>query len=77
MNKLKNLIYKFCPDGVNYKKLVEVADVLYGYPCDATAFNDAGKGLPLARIRDVLAGRTNTYTTEIIPENYIISNGDL
>ena len=62
---------------MNYKKLVEVADVLYGYPCDATAFNDAGKGLPLARIRDVLAGRTNTYTTEIIPENYIISNGDL
>ena len=77
MNKLKNLICKFCPDGVNCKKLVEVADVLYGYPCDATAFNDAGKGLPLARIRDVLAGRTNTYTTEIIPENYIISNGDL
>ena len=77
MSKLEELIKEFCPNGVEYKKLTDIASVLYGYPCDAALFNESGKGRPLARIRDVLAGRTNTYSTENVPEKYILSKGDL
>ncbi len=75
--KLDVLIQKLCPDGVNFTRLIDIADILYGYPCDASKFNEDGNGLPLVRIRDVLAGETTTYTTEIIPQNYIVSKGDL
>ena len=77
MSKLEELIKEFCPNGVEYKKLTDIASVLYGYPCDAALFNESGKGRPLARIRDVLAGRTNTYSTENVPEKYILTKGDL
>lgn len=77
MSKLEELIKEFCPNGVEYKKLTDIASVLYGYPCDAALFNESGKGRPLVRIRDVLAGRTNTYSTEDVPEKYILSKGDL
>ena len=77
MSNLEQLIQEFCPDGVEYCKLVDVCNILYGYPCDATKFNDNRMGLPLVRIRDVLAGKTTTYTTEKVPQEYIIQAGDL
>ena len=77
MSKIEELIKKLCPNGVEYKKLTDVANVLYGYPCDATMFNEANNGIPLIRIRNVLAGMTETYTTENIPQEYIIKKGDL
>ena len=72
MSKIEELIKKLCPNGVEYRKLTDVANVLYGYPCDATMFNEANNGIPLIRIRNVLAGMTETYTTENIPQEYII-----
>ena len=77
MSKIEELIKKLCPNGVEYRKLTDVANVLYGYPCDATMFNEANNGIPLIRIRNVLAGMTETYTTENIPQEYIIKKGDL
>lgn len=77
MSRLDELIQELCPDGVEYKKLTDVANVLYGYPCDATMFNEANNGIPLIRIRNVLAGMTETYTTENIPQEYVIKKGDL
>ena len=55
MNRLDELIAELCPNGVEYKFLLDVANALYGYPCDATQFNEEGIGLPLVRIRDVLS----------------------
>ena len=77
MSRLDELIAKLCPDGVEYRYILEVADVLYGYPCDATKFNDVEIGIPLARIRNVLEGTTTTYTTEEIPKQYNLQYGDL
>ena len=77
MSKLEELIAELCPHGVNYDYLLNVADVLYGFPCDATKFNSEKTGTPLIRIRDVLNGITDTYTVEEVPCEYIIHKGDL
>lgn len=77
MSKLDDLIKEYCPDGVEYTALLAVTDVLYGYPCDSSLFNENGDGKPLVRIRDVLRGNTSTFTTEIIPDKYLLSSGDL
>ena len=60
-----------------YKKLTDVCSILYGYPFDSKCFNDNNQGRPLIRIRDVVRGFTETYTTEKCPDEYIISEGDL
>lgn len=77
MSRLEELIREKCPDGVEYLSLLSVANVLYGYPCDALLFNTKNNGKPLARIRDVLSGMSDTYTTEIVPKKYELTNGDL
>lgn len=77
MSNLEELIERLCPDGVEYKSLIDLCDVLYGFPCDASNFNDDMIGLPLVRIRDVLEGKSDTYTIESVPEEYKIHSGDL
>ena len=77
MTKLDELIQELCPQGVEYKPILDVAEVLYGYPCQAALFNGKENGVPLARIRDVLAGTTTTYTTEDVPVLYHLQCGDL
>ena len=75
-SSLNRLIQELCPDGVEYGKLGDFATVLYGYPCDASKFNTDYEGVPVIRIRDVMPGITETYTTETIPEQYIIHKDD-
>lgn len=77
MSNLEELIERLCPDGVEYESLIDLCDVLYGFPCDASKFNDDMIGLPLVRIRDVLEGKSDTYTIESVPEEYKIHSGDL
>lgn len=77
MSRIEELIKEKCPDGVEYFPLLTVANVLYGYPCDASLFNTKSDGKPLARIRDVLSGVSDTYTTENVPERYELAKGDL
>ena len=77
MSRIDELIKELCPDGVNYQPLLSVTDVLYGYPCNASMFNTDNIGSPLARIRDVLAGKSDTCTTEDVPSKYILLEGDL
>lgn len=60
-----------------YKKLTDVCSILYGYPFDSKCFNDNKQGRPLIRIRDVVRGYTDTYTTEKCSEEYVINEGDL
>ena len=56
--------------------LREVAHVLNGFPFDSAGFN-AERGMPLARIRDVLAGRTSTYFDGPFDSAYVLADGDL
>lgn len=59
------------------KPLKEIATVLYGYPFDSNLFNIISEGMPLLRIRDVVPGFTETYTTEVADQQYIIHRGDM
>lgn len=74
---LADMLHGLCPDGVEYKSLTDICNVLYGFPCDASKFNNDMIGLPLVRIRDVLEGKSDTYTIEVVPEEYKINSGDL
>ena len=58
MSEFERLIQELCPNGMAFDKLVNISNILYGYPCDASKFNDNCTGMPLIRIRDVLAGTT-------------------
>ena len=58
------------------KTLPEVCIIQYGFPFDSSKFCSAD-GVPLVRIRDVVRGYSETYTTEIAGENYIVNDGDL
>lgn len=59
-----------------YKKLTDVCSILYGYPFDSKCFNENNQGRPLIRIRDVVRGFTETYTTEDCSDDYIIKEGE-
>ena len=56
--------------------LTDVCDIQYGYPFDSSKFNDS-QGMPLIRIRDVVRGFSETYTTEEVAKEYIITEGEL
>ena len=58
------------------KMLSEVCDIQYGYAFDSTKFS-ADQGIPLIRIRDVVRGFSETYTTEVCDQEYIVNDGDI
>ncbi len=57
-------------------KLGEVTEILSGFAFDSTMFNTHGEGLPLARIRDVVRGFSETYYSGSYDERYLVSDGD-
>lgn len=59
------------------KKLGEVCKIIYGYPFDSKLFNNNQKGMPVIRIRDVVRGFSETYTTEPCDNKYWISEDDV
>ena len=58
------------------KLLPEVCQIQYGYAFDSKLFSDS-EGTPLIRIRDVLRGYSETFTTESCPEQYVVNDGDI
>ncbi len=56
--------------------LADVASTLNGAPFDSALFSTT-EGLPLVRIRDVIAGDTKTYYTGPYEDAYIVRQGDL
>ena len=58
------------------KLLTEVCDIQYGYAFDSAKFS-ADQGIPLIRIRDVVRGFSETYTTEVCDQEYIVNDGDI
>lgn len=65
------------PEGWAKKKLVDIANVQYGYAFDGTLFNNRSEGTPIIRIRNIPDGITNDYTTEDADEKYLIRNGEI
>ena len=58
------------------KFLPEVCTIQYGFPFDSAKFSDSN-GMPLIRIRDVVRGYSETYTTEGYKSEYIVHENDL
>lgn len=56
--------------------LADVAFLLNGAPFDSSLFSTT-EGMPLVRIRDVIAGETSTYYMGSYEEDYIVQHGDL
>ena len=56
--------------------LPDVCRIQYGFPFDSAKFTDSA-GMPLIRIRDVVRGYSETYTTEECSEEYVVHNGDI
>ncbi|MBQ3519460.1 MAG: restriction endonuclease subunit S [Clostridia bacterium] len=60
------------------KLLSDICKIQYGYAFDSAKFStDKENGMPLVRIRDVLRGFSETYTTEECSKEYIVQNGDI
>ena len=79
--KLHAIIVDECrpeiPEHWRWTLLIDVASILYGFPFNSEKFNEVHVGKPLIRIRDILAGKTNTYTDEWCPTQYKITAGDM
>lgn len=65
------------PEGWEVKNLLSVAEVTYGYSFKSKQFNTDGIGKPVVRIRDVLAGVSNTYSPEEAGKKYLVEHGDI
>ncbi len=57
-------------------RLPDVCRIQYGFAFDSAQFSTS-VGIPLIRIRDVVRGYSETYTTEEYSEEYIVNNGDI
>ena len=53
------------------KYLPEVCKIQYGFPFDSAQFSTS-EGMPLIRIRDVVRGYSETFTTESYQDEYIV-----
>ncbi len=56
--------------------LPDICKIQYGYAFDSTLFTNE-IGMPLVRIRDVVRGYSETYTTETYTEEYLVHNEDI
>ena len=65
------------PLGWKRKRLVDIADVQYGFAFNGALFNTDKKGTPIIRIRNIPSSSTSDYTTEQADEQYLVNNGDI
>ena len=61
------------PEGWKVKNITELSDISYGFAFKSKGFNNDGIGTPVARIRDVLEGNSNTFTIEEPNNKYRIN----
>jgi type I restriction enzyme S subunit len=65
------------PEDWEEVNLLSVADVTYGFAFQSNQFNSDGNGMPIVRIRDVLAGTSDTFSSEEAGKKYLVENGDI
>lgn len=58
-------------------RLGNVCEIVNGFAFDSKLFNTDKKGIPLIRIRDVIRGFSETYTTENADSRFLVKVGDL
>lgn len=58
------------------KFLPEICTIQYGFPFDSSKFSTS-EGMPLIRIRDVVRGYSETFTTEEYKNEYVVNKDDL
>lgn len=71
------LIVDGVPAGWKKKKLIEIADIQYGFAFDGSLFNSDRIGTPIIRIRNIPSGNTSDYTPEEANKQYLVNNGDI
>ena len=65
------------PEGWEVKDLLSLSDVTYGFAFQSKFFNSDRNGIPVVRIRDVLAGTSDTFSQEEVGEKFLVENGDI
>lgn len=65
------------PEGWKKERLINIADVQYGYAFDGSQFNSKKLGTPIIRIRNIPESQTEDYTTEVADPQYMVYNGDI
>ncbi len=69
---------KEIPKGWEVAFLDNECEKLYGYPFDSNLFSTVSENnIPLIRIRDILNGYSDVYTSEVVDSKYLLKNGDL
>ena len=67
----------FAPPSVwSWVRLIELAEVSYGFAFDSAKFNDAKRGFPLIRIRDISNTDTVAYFEGGFDPFYVVKAGD-
>lgn len=77
MSRVDDLITQHCPDGVDFKPLGALCEVLNGYAFKSELFNSDGVGLPLIRIRDVNTRFSSTFYSGDYDTRYRVGDGDI
>lgn len=65
------------PEGWAKERLIDIADVQYGYAFDSSLFNSKRLGMPIIRIRNIPKNQTEDYTTEAADSQYMVYNGEI
>lgn len=65
------------PEGWRRVPFHDFVDCQYGYAFKSQRFTVQPEGLPVVRIRNVLAGTSPIFTTEEAHERYLLEDGDL
>lgn len=65
------------PEGWDKERLVDIADVQYGYAFNGSLFNSKKLGMPIIRIRNIPESQTEDYTTEAADSQYLVYTGDI
>ena len=81
-NPLQTLINQLCPNGVEFKELGEIAQILNGYAFQSSKYTE--KGIRVIRISDVQKGKMSDKDLKFYPletkeeiERYLLKNNDL
>lgn len=67
---------KGIPKGWEFKKLIDISDITYGYAFDSSRFNIDGVGKKIVRIRNIPDSKSLDFTDEVVDDRYIVNNGD-
>jgi len=57
--------------------LPDIAEIIFGFPFNSEKFNEDNIGEPIIRIRDIISGKTKTYSNEKCDKRYRIKRGDM